>query len=40
MDVNYICDGTFNDNVLIAGQIGCGKTTFIQNLAKTKCKKT
>ena len=40
MDVNYIYDGTFNDNVLIAGQIDCGKTTFIQNLAKTKCKKT
>ena len=36
MDVNYIYDGKFNGKVLIAGQIGCGKTTFIQNLAKNK----
>ena len=36
MDVNYTYDGRFNSNVLIVGQMGCGKTTFILNLAKNK----
>lgn len=36
MDVNYSYNGKFNGNVLIFGQTGCGKTTFIQNLAKNK----
>ena len=36
MDVNYTYDGKLNGNILIVGQAGCGKTTFIQNLSKNK----
>ena len=36
MDVSYTNDYKFNGNILIVGQTGCGKSTFIQNLAKTK----
>ena len=34
MAVEYSDDGKFEVNILIVGQIGCGKTTFIQNIAK------
>ena len=36
MDVNYTYDGKLNGNILIVGQTGCGKTTFIKNLSKNK----
>ena len=36
MDVNYTYDGKLNRNILTAGQTGCGKTAFIQNLSKNK----
>ena len=36
MDVNYTYDAKLNGNILIVGQAGCGKTTFIQNLSKNK----
>ena len=26
--------GRFTDNILVVGQTGCGKTTFVQNLEK------
>ena len=29
-------DGKFEDNILVIGQTECGKTTFIQKLAKNK----
>ena len=32
MDVNYCYDGKFEGNILIVGQTGCGKTTFIKNI--------
>ena len=35
-NVRYTYDGKFEGNILILGQTGCGKTTFIQNLAKNK----
>ena len=31
----YSYDGKLEGNILIVGQIGCGKTTFIQNIAKS-----
>lgn len=34
MDVTYTYGGKFIDNELIVEQAGCGKTMFIQNLAK------
>ena len=34
MAVNYTYNCKFDGNILIVGQIGFGKTTFIQNLAK------
>ena len=36
MDSKYTYDGKFNGNILAVAQTGCGKTTFIQNLAKNK----
>ena len=38
MDTNrsYFYDAKFEGNILIAGQTGCGKTTFVQSLAKKK----
>ena len=33
-DVGYFYDAKFEGNILIVGQLGCGKTTFVQNLAK------
>ena len=36
MDSKYTYDGKFNSNILAVAQPGCGKTTFIQNLAKNK----
>ena len=36
MDVNYTYHSKFNGNVLILGETGCGKTTFIQSLGKNK----
>ena len=35
-EVNYTYDGKFEELVLIAGRTGCGKTTFVQNLGKSK----
>ena len=32
--VEYTYDGIFEGNILVVGQIGCRKTTFIQKLAK------
>ena len=29
----YTYDGKFQGNILIVGQMGCGKTTFMQKLA-------
>ena len=34
MDYEYTYDGKFDGNILIVGQTGFGKTTFIQTLAK------
>ena len=34
MTVNYTYNGKFDGNILIVGQTGCGKTTFIQKLSK------
>lgn len=35
-NVNYFYDAKFEGNVSIVGQTGCGKTTFVQSLAKKK----
>ena len=29
-------DATFSDNILVLGQTGCGKTSFVQSLGKRK----
>ena len=29
-------DTTFPDNILVVGQIGCGKTSFVQSLGSNK----
>ena len=34
MDGGYRYNGKFEGKILIVGQTGCGKTTFIQKLAK------
>ena len=36
MDINYTYSGKFNSSVIIFGQTGYSKITFIQNLAKNK----
>ena len=36
MGGGYNYNGKFEGNILIDGQTGCGKTTFIQKLAKNK----
>ena len=33
-NVGYCYDGKFEGNILIVGQTGCGKTTFVQELKK------
>ena len=33
-NVEYCYDGKFEGNILVVGQTGCRKTTFIQNIAK------
>ena len=35
-NVNYFYDAKFEGNIPIVGQTGCGKTTFVQSLAKKK----
>ena len=35
-NVNYFYDAKFEGNISIVGQTGCGKTTFVQSLAKKK----
>ena len=32
----YSYDGKFNGIILVLGQTGCSKTTFVQNLRKNK----
>ena len=34
--INYSYGTNFEGNVLVVGGIGCGKTTFVQNLGKNK----
>ena len=36
MSENVQYDATFADNVLVLGQTGCRKTTFVQSLGKNK----
>ena len=36
MTENCQYDTKFTDNILVVGQTGCGKTTFVQNLAQNK----
>ena len=33
-EMTYSYDGRFDGNILVVGRTGCGKTTFVQNLAK------
>ena len=33
---NLTYDKTFNGNILMVGQIRCGKTSFVQNLGKNR----
>ena len=32
--MTYSYDGRFDGNILVVGRTGCGKTTFVQSLAK------
>ena len=32
----YVYDEKFMDNILVLGQAGCGKTIFLQNLARNR----
>ena len=32
----YNYDGNFEGNILVVGRTECGKTTFVQNLGKSK----
>ena len=36
MSKKFEYDGTFSDNILVVGQTGCGKTSFVQSLGKNK----
>ena len=36
-EMNYSYDAKFEGKILIVGRNGCGKTTFVQKLAKKKC---
>ena len=36
MEKEYIYDGKFQGNILVAGTTGCGKTTFNQGHRKNK----
>ena len=33
---NFQYEATFTDNILVLGQTGCGKTSFVQSLGKNK----
>ena len=35
-EIRYCFDAKFEANNLVVGRTGCGKTTFVQNLAKNK----
>ena len=35
-EMNYAYNGKFEGKILIVGRMGCGKTTFVQNLGKNK----
>ena len=35
-ETKYFYDGKFEGNVLVVCRTGCGKTTFVQNLARNK----
>ena len=35
-EIKYSYDGRFEGNILIVGRTGCGKTIFVQNLAKNQ----
>ena len=35
--MNYSNDAKFQGKILVVGRTGCGKTSFVQNLAKIKC---
>ena len=39
MSENFQYDRTFSNNILVVGQTGCGKTSFVQSLGKKKKKK-
>ena len=32
----YSYDGQFEENIMLVGRTGCGKTTFIQNLGQNR----
>ena len=36
MSENFQYDRVFSDNILVAGQTGCQKTSFVQSLGKSK----
>ena len=36
MEKEYTYDGQFDGNILVVGRTGCGKTTFIERLGKSK----
>ena len=36
MSQNFQYNATFTNNILVLGQIGCGKTSFVQSLGKNK----
>ena len=35
-EIGYFFDSKFEQNILFVEQMGCGKITFVQNLAKNK----